>query len=161
VSQEHEKHPEFANNAETKHNSDNTKYRLETRGQGQAGHNCLGHTPPVVADRLTHLVLVLPGEWQAHVMQQCSYLSEMGSRSTVKISLIMKIKDLPSSLSCSLAFLCLAIVRVCAHALLDLVFQPIVISNSSNICKTGGVQNHLRMVSERLKPNKGILLHYI
>jgi hypothetical protein len=29
------------------------------------------------------------------------------------------------------------------------------------ICKMGGVQNRLRMVSERLKPNKGILLHYI
>jgi hypothetical protein len=29
------------------------------------------------------------------------------------------------------------------------------------ICKTGGVQNRLRTVSECLKPNKGILLHYI
>jgi hypothetical protein len=30
-----------------------------------------------------------------------------------------------------------------------------------SICKMGGVQNHLRTVSECLKPNKGILLHYI
>jgi hypothetical protein len=34
-------------------------------------------------------------------------------------------------------------------------------SGPQAICKTGGVQNRLRTVSECLKPNKGILLHYI
>ena len=35
--------------------------------------------------------------------------------------------------------------------------HSLIFSMSWRICKTGGVQNRLRTVSERLKPNKGIL----